>query len=274
MRRRLLLPAVVVALAAGGYAIAQGTDDEGVIGPQNRVQPSGRKLTPAGKRTVLGNLPTGGALTPDGRFLWTVSAGRGPNDVRIVRVAPSLRCKVRRRACRRRRARQVGRHVQTIPMPGLSGGIAMAPDGRTAYVSGVPESTSADQESPADTPGKEGDVIHVLRYGRDGRASRDGVISVPPPSQAPAVQDFPPRAPPSMQSWPRDLAVSADGKTLLAALNLADHAAVIDTGSRQVRYVADRELPLRRRDSGQPRLRLERERRHGVGDRPARRRAR
>ena len=58
-----------------------------------------------------------------------------------------------------------------LPMPGLSGGIAMAPDGRTAYVSGTPESAHDDQESPPDTPGKEGDVIHVLRYNaRTGRA--------------------------------------------------------------------------------------------------------
>ena len=44
-------------------------------------------------------------------------------------------------------------------------------------------------------------------------------------------------------SWPRDLAVSPDGKTLLAALNLADHAAVIDTASRQVRYVKTGSYP-------------------------------
>ena len=134
--------------------------------------------------------------------------------------------------------------VQTIPMPGLSGGIAMAPDGRTAYVSGVPETTHADQESPPDTPGKQGDVIHVLRYdGRTGQATRDGVIEVPAPSGSPIPQDFPPRTDVSPQSWPRDLAVSGDGKTLLAALNLADRAAVIDTATREVRYVETGSYP-------------------------------
>ena len=58
-----------------------------MIGPSNGIQPSGRQLHPEGKLTQLGNLPTGGALTTNGRFLWALSTGRGRNDVRIVRVA-------------------------------------------------------------------------------------------------------------------------------------------------------------------------------------------
>ena len=112
-------------------------------------------------------------------------------------------------------------------MPGLSGGIAMSPDNRTAYVSGVAESGNDDYKVGADVPGKKGDVIHVFRYnGRTGKAKRDGVIEVPPPSDAPAAQAFPPST--TKISWPRDVAVSRDGKTLLVALNLADYAAVID----------------------------------------------
>ena len=52
--------------------------------PATGLLPNGRQLAPAGTRVTLGNLPTGGALTADGRFLWTVSAGIGNNDVRIV----------------------------------------------------------------------------------------------------------------------------------------------------------------------------------------------
>ena len=108
----------------------------------------------------------------------------------------------------------------------------------------MPETTHADQESPPDTPGKQGDVIHVLRYdARTGQATRDGVIEVPAPSGSPTPQDFPPRTDVSPQSWPRDLAVSRDGKTLLAALNLADRAAVIDTDTREVRYVETGSYP-------------------------------
>src|SRR5215212_4165756 len=232
----------------GALALAQVSGDDGRIGPANKIQPSGRQLAPAGKLTRVGNHPGGGALTPSGRFYWTLSAGRGRNDVRIVRVAPRRKCRkpkrgasARRRRgykrCVKRARRSVGRVVQTLPMPGLSGGIAMAPDGRTAYVSGTAESPHEDQQTPAGTPGKEGDVIHVLRYNaRSGRASRAGTIAVPPPAAAPLPQNFPPTET-TRRSWPRDLAVSRDGKTLLAALNLADHAAVIDTASGKARYV-------------------------------------
>ena len=174
MRRFVLLGLFLLGLAFAGYAIARSSKPPGTIGPSTRVQPSGRKLTPTGKRTHLGGHPAGGALTTDGRFYWTLSAGRGRNDVRIVRVAARTKCRrprkpgrragkaarhrnsarVRRyRRCRKKAAREVGKVVQKIQMPGLSGGIAMAPNGRTAYVSGTPESKHEDQMSPAGTPG-------------------------------------------------------------------------------------------------------------------------
>ena len=109
-------------LALSGVAWAAGSQ-LGVIGPDNGIQPTGRKLDPVGKMTQLGNFPTGGALTKNGRFLWTLSTGRARNDIRIVRVAPR----------HGNGNAGVGDIVQTIPMPGLSGGIAMAPDGHTAY---------------------------------------------------------------------------------------------------------------------------------------------
>jgi YVTN family beta-propeller protein len=241
MTRRLCFILLTAVLLASGAVLAVGALDprEGRIGPDSRIQPSGRRLDPAGRLTQpLGNFPAGGALTQNGRFLWSLSAGRGANDIRIVETEPALRCRSGRRgrACRRTRLRRTGRVVQTLPMPGLSGGIAMARDNRTAYVSGVPESTAKDQKVGDAVPGREGDVIHVLRYdGRTGQAKRDGVIAVPPPSAAPSVQNFPPQT--RKASWPRDLALSPDGDTLVAALNLADHAAIVDTRTRAVRYV-------------------------------------
>src|SRR5674476_517244 len=77
---------------------------------------NGRQLTPKGAQVSLGNFPTGGAVTADGRFLWTVSAGQGANDIRIVDTA-------RRRVC------------QTIALPGATGGIALDSRHRRAYVS-------------------------------------------------------------------------------------------------------------------------------------------
>ena len=225
--------AVVAVLTFGG--VAWGAGLPGVIGPSNHIQPTGRKLDPVGKLTQLGNFPTGGALTKNGRFLWTLSTGRARNDIRIVRVTGHQGCKGH--SCRRHARRAVGRIVQTIQMPGLSGGIAMSPDGHTAYVSGVPDSPHKDQQAPPGTPGTGGDVIHVFTYdSKTGIAQRNGVIPVPPPTGTLPAQTFPPGS--ATASWPRDLAVSQDGKTLLAALNLADSAAIVNTATRSVRYVS------------------------------------
>ncbi len=137
----LTLLAAVVLVGAAVVVAADGGKKEGRIGPESGIQPSGRLLDPVGKLTSLGNLPAGGALTADGRFAWTLSAGQGKNDVRIVRVR-AKRCPKgagkRARKCRKRARKQVGKVIQRIPMPGVSGGIAMSPDGRAAYVSGVP----------------------------------------------------------------------------------------------------------------------------------------
>jgi DNA-binding beta-propeller fold protein YncE len=253
-----LLALLVVALAAAaGIAIAQSGGKDNQVGPKTRIQPSGRLLAPPGKLTTLGNHPTGGAVTFNGRFLWTLSGGRGKNDIRIVEVHPALNCNARktqakRRRCRERRNERTGRLVQTIAMPGVSGGIVAARDNRTVYVSGTPQSEHEDQKVAGNVPGKQGDVIHVFRYDKDtGKARRAGVIPVPPPQGTPLPQvapgqnqitgpgppqNFPPTNTEPL-SWPRDLAVSRNGRTLLAALNLADRAAVIDTKTKAVRYV-------------------------------------
>src|SRR6476469_652098 len=138
MRRSRLLVTVLVVLcgAAAGLAIAQVVGDDGRIGPGQRLLNNGRRLTPYGKRVTVGQFPTGGALTRNGRYYWTVSTGRGENDVRIVSV------------------RSV-RVLQTLRLPGASGGIVMDPGSDRAYVSGVHDSIGhKDQETPAGTPGK------------------------------------------------------------------------------------------------------------------------
>ena len=242
MKRWFGLGLLAAALLAAGVVVAvTNPKEEGRTSPATGLLGSGRDLNPVGKIAPLGNLPAGGAVTKNGRFLWTLSAGRGRNDVRIVRLRGSKRCHQERRRkrarCRKRQARKVGRVVQVIPLPGVSGGIAMAPHGRTVYVSGTPETTDPNEASPEGTPGKEGDVIHVFHYRRkSGRAKHTGLIEVPPPSDAPPYQDFPPNKT-TRRSWPRDLAISPDGGTLLAALNLADRAAIIDVASHEVRYV-------------------------------------
>ena len=243
MRVRRLLPlAAAIAVSAGVAAAVVAPQNE--VGPRSHIQPSGRLLLPPGKLTSLGNHPGGGSLTHNARFLWTLSAGRGLNDIRIVEVAPPIHCSKKDRACLARRGKRVGRLVQKIPMPGVTGGIAMAQDGRTAYVSGVAESGHTDQQSPKGTPGKQGDVIHVFKYDpKTGIAKRAGLIPVPPPSSAPQPQNFPPTNVGEQLSWPRDLAISRDGRTLLAALNLGDAAAIVDTKTKAVRYVETGSYP-------------------------------
>ena len=211
----------IVVLGAAGIAWSATGGGSNIVGPSTRIQPTGRQLNPVGKLTKLGNFPTGGALTPNGRFLWTLSTGRGINDIRIVKVTGD----------------HAGKMVQKIRMPGLSGGIAISRDGRRAYVSGIANSPFTDQAAPSSIPGGEGDVVSVFKLKpKSGHAKRKGTIPVPPPPGSPPYQTFPPQKTATL-SWPRDLAVSPDGHTLLAALNLADRAAIIDTKTKSVRYV-------------------------------------
>jgi DNA-binding beta-propeller fold protein YncE len=196
----------------------------GVIGPSRALLGNGRHLQPAGTRVGIGNFPSGGAVTPDGGFYWTVSTGRGFNDIRIVSV----------------RSQEV---VQIVPVPGASGGIVMDPTQRLAYVSGVADSDAghADQQRPG-LPGRQGDVIHVFSYDGTGHATFQRLLAVPPPSDTPPPQTFPPTSTTPV-SWPDRLAISPDGSRLLVPLNLADRAAIVDVASGTVRYVSTGSYP-------------------------------
>ncbi len=228
-RIRALGGLLAVALLIAGTAVtvsgAQGSASDGRIGPDLGLLNNGRHLQPfAGRLVGLGNLPTGGAVTPDGRWYWTVDSGRGINDVRIVSV-------------------RSGQVVQTLTVPGASGGIALDAAHSLAYVSGVAGSTDTAQAPTPGTPGAGGDVIHVFRFDpASGQAREDRAIAVPPPASAPIPQNFPPTNRTRI-SWPDRLSVSPDGSTLLVPLNLADQAAVIDTASGSVRYVKTGNYP-------------------------------
>jgi DNA-binding beta-propeller fold protein YncE len=198
--------------------LAQG-ESQLEVGPADRITANLRQLDPYGRLTEVGNFPAGAALTPDGRFYWTASAGYDVNGVQIVSV-------------------ETGDVIQTLPLPGTSGGVAIDGANHRAYVSGQPNTDIEEFKPPPGTPGGGGDVIHVFDYSPEtGEATHEGVIDVPPPATAPFVDAFPPTVPRRRQSWPERLAVSPDGSILLAALGLADHAAVIETETEQVRYV-------------------------------------
>src|SRR5665647_2663882 len=76
----LLLMLLVMATVVAVVVSQSGTQAESPAttaapGAATGLLPSGRQLTPQGAQVTLGNLPTGGAVTADGQFLWTVSAG-------------------------------------------------------------------------------------------------------------------------------------------------------------------------------------------------------
>ena len=220
-RLSLLLTLLVLALVAVLAGCSSGASR--APSPTTGLLINGRKLTPSGTQVGLGNFPTGGAVTADGRFLWTVSAGFGSNDVRIVDTSSH-------------------RVSQIIPVPGASGGIALDSPHRLAYVSGLP--TSRWQPSANTLAGAKGNDILVYSWtATSSQARLLRVIPVPPPPGAPVVQQFPPipqgsNEPGSTNAWPQKLAVSPDGSQLLVPLNLADSAAVINlNNSDEVRYV-------------------------------------
>lgn len=182
--------ALVAALAAALTVAAVAAGAPRLLAPSVRATLlSGRAIAPVGRLTKVGHVPGGAAVTPDGRFYWTVSTLRDEPDVRIVSVA-------------------TGRVVQAIRLDSATGGIVMDPVRRRVYVA----SSGA---------------IRVYRYSRgSGHASGGRRIRLvsPHPEKWPVP-------------WPLKLAISRDGRTLLAPLNLADSAAVVDLRSGRVRYV-------------------------------------
>jgi DNA-binding beta-propeller fold protein YncE len=203
--------AVLTGLTCGSALAAPNTPD-----PATGFLLNGRQLTPAGAQVTLGNFPMGGAVTADGRFLWTVSAGQGANDIRIVNTA-------------RRRV------VQVIALAGASGGIALDSPHRLAYVSGI--AVSRWWSSQDSLPGVQGNVVLVYRWNAtSGKASYLRTISVAAVPHTRPMQAFP--ATTSTSAWPQKLAVAPGGRRLLVPLNLADSAAIVDLKQAdRVRYV-------------------------------------
>src|SRR5690349_4597072 len=212
MHRTIAALALASAAVAGSVAFAA---DTGRIGPSLKIVNNGRHLTPSGRLVNVGNVPTGGALTPDGRFYWTVSAGSGFNDIRIVSV-------------------RTAKVVQVIPLAGASGGVVIDRKGKRAYVSGLPNSTNKETSQP-NLPGGQGDVIHVFGLKSSGHATEVGQLPVPPPAGAQPPNDFPLPATKAV-GYPEYLDVSPNGRTLVVPLNLANFAAIVDVKTKKVRY--------------------------------------
>src|SRR4051812_2551804 len=209
---RGVLAAVVVAVAVA----IPGAAAEDTPGPTTALTVAGRQLDPAGRMSQVGAFPTGGALAPDGRFYWTVDAGRGATAVRVIDVT-------------------TGAVKQTLPIPGGYVGIAFAPDGRKAYVSGEP----TDGDFGKGLKGDGGDVIHVFDVNTStGGATETDPILLPDANDGAAAQDELPQAS-SVNAWPEGLAVTPDGERLVVALGQADQVAIIDLADPAKATLAD-----------------------------------
>jgi len=223
--------ATLVALVSCTAAVAVAADPPpGRIGPDLQTTGNGHVLRPAGRLTSLGNFPTGSALTPDGRFLWVVDSGHGANDVKIVSVA-------------------TGAVVQTLPLPGGYGGVAVAPDGRSAYVSGEPKSDANPPPPGGPTKGDDGDAVHVYTVDRaTGLAQEQDPIALPSTSGGSGQTNS---LPPVSKGWPEGLAVSLDGTKVVVALNQADQVAIVDVATRAAKLVKVGRYPFGVAISGQ-----------------------
>ena len=217
--RVLVLGLLVFFALSAGASTAMATP--GTPSPASGLLINGRQLTPQGTQVGVGNFPQGGAVTADGHYLWTVSAGFGMNDIRIVDVA----------------ARRV---VQVIQVPGASGGIVLDSRHRLAYVSGI--TVSRWWPSMYSTLGARGNCVLVYSWlSRSGQAHLVRVISVPPQPGAPPIQAFAPTRAfetTATNAWPQRLAITPNGSRLLVPLNVADSAAIVDLWrGDKVRYV-------------------------------------
>jgi YVTN family beta-propeller protein len=145
--------------------------------------------------TTVGNFPSGAALSPDGKFLWTISSGHGRNDVTIVKVSD-------------------GSVSQTLPLPGAYGGVAFTPDGTKAYVSGNGRGNSIPNGT---VKAESGDAIHTYSINANGAATEGNPITLPP-------------NPGSGAAYPAALAVSPDGSKL-AVVQIQARTALAGGGS-------------------------------------------
>ena len=222
--------------------------------------------------TQLGNFPAGGALTTNGRFLWTLSAGRGKNDIRIVRVETG------KRAARASAASAAGAEAQAADRPRRADDPdagrerrhrdgARRPDRLRLGHAGVDHGLRPAAGGHARARGRRHPRVPLQREEGQGDARRRD--RGPRPGRHAAAAGLPAHAhrPGLVAARPRDQPGREDAaRRAQPRPQRRDHRHGVE--GRRVRE--DRALPLRRGDHARRRegARLQRGRRHRLGDRP------
>jgi YVTN family beta-propeller protein len=210
----------LLALGLGGVGVASITSGE--IGPKLHITGNGHHLHPAGRLTTVGDFPTGSAVLPGGHFMWVVDCGHGKDDARVIKLS-------------------TGKVIQKLPLPGCYGGIAVAPNGRHAYVSGEPIGSSPTEGK---TRGNQGDVIHVFSVDRQtGRGVERNPLTIPASSGGSGRSNSLPPVSGVGTACPEGIAVSPNGKFLVVALNCADRADVVNLANGSQTLVSVGQYP-------------------------------
>jgi YVTN family beta-propeller protein len=218
---RIVLAGLTVCLALAGVALADSITS-GRIGPALNLTGNGHLLHPAGRLTTVGDFPTGSAVMPGGHIIWVADCGHGEDDIKVVSIAS-------------------GAVLQTLPLPGCYGGVAFAPDGRHAYVSGEPTGSSP-TEGP--TQGGQGDVIHIFSVNPGtGEGTEQAPLALPSTSGGSGRTNSLPPVSGTGTAQPEGLAVSPDGRYLVVALNAADDADVVNLATNGQTIVAVGQYP-------------------------------
>jgi YVTN family beta-propeller protein len=176
-------------------------------GPQGNgtsITPQGWFVSPAGVQTQLGDRPFGIALSPDGKFLAVTNDGASTQSIMIVDRASST----------------VVQEIDYNAPAGVFVGIAYSPDGSKLYASAGGTIFRADG-----TTSQTGAFNGVRVYDVDpasGKLTETSPLLIPMPTGTGGRL---------INLFTAGLAISADGKTLYVADNLASALSVIDLTS-------------------------------------------
>lgn len=215
MRARRLVQAAIGLAAAVAATLPAGAsaDLPAGGGPVRVISNFGRLIAPFGSLSQLEYFPLNSAMTPDGRFVWTLGNRNGAEhfDIQISDASSG----------------QIVQQLQEPQRPNSTDrgkllGIVISHDGRRAYASDARDQIDVYDIDPA-----------------TGHAALDAqpTIAVPPPPGQQPPDDYPPKPQGPPASHPEGLALSSDDSRLVVALNMSDHVAVIDTKTRAVQQV-------------------------------------